>query len=102
MDFFKAVWNFLYNFFDYPTVQGLVSGICSTVVGLILGIPIAFWISRRGEATAEKENKKRILHNLGTELHIIHRKIKDHIWLGNDIRAMALFGLSLNDEGWRA
>ena len=64
----NELWEFLYNFFDYPTVQGLVSGIIATIVGVALGIPVAFWINRLGEARTEKEKKTKILGVLLDEL----------------------------------
>lgn len=90
------------DFFNLSFWQGFIGNLVATIIGIAVGIPVAFWINRQVEADSEKENKKRILKNLGTELYIIHRTIKDHGWIGSDIRAMALFGLSLNDEGWRA
>jgi hypothetical protein len=68
MDFFTSLWQFLYNFFDYPMVQGLVSGLLATIVGVALGIPAALRINRVIESQTASEKVSKIIHLLKDEL----------------------------------
>ena len=57
-----------YALLDFAFWQAFVSNAAATLVGVVLGIPIALWISRHQAKTEEKERKKKILTLLYDEL----------------------------------
>jgi len=101
------------SFFDVPFWQACLSGMCVTLIGVVIGIPIALGVGRYLEtyaekerkqrnSLAEKERKRRILLALNDEL-VANR---EHIfkWLQSDDQQMMtghLYGL-LQDETWKA
>jgi ABC-type spermidine/putrescine transport system permease subunit I len=47
------------NFFDFSFWQNFVSNLLATIIGVALGIPVAFWINRRvGDITEKKKERK--------------------------------------------
>ena len=90
------------NFFDISFWQNFGSNLLATLIGVALGIPVAFWISRQAEATTEHEKKKKILEQLSPEIEFNRTTIstwKDQGELGWTLTTV---GLKLRDEIWEA
>jgi hypothetical protein len=56
------------NFFDFSFWQNFASNLLATVIGVALGIPVAFWIDRRVQTANEQEKTNKILQLLYKEL----------------------------------
>ena len=95
-------------FFDFSFWQGFVGNLLATIVGVGIGIPVAFWINKRVGATTEKEKKSKILLSLSDELSENLRYLD--IW-PEDIHEMTKYinpdwivgsCMKLGDEVWNA
>lgn len=89
-------------FFDVSFWQGFVGNLFATIIGLIVGIPVAFWINRRVETTTEKEKKKKILELLSPEIE--NNRVTLGSWRDNGGTDWTLttIGLKVRDEVWNA
>jgi hypothetical protein len=91
------------NFFDLNFWQGFVGNLFATVIGVIIGIPIAFWINRRAEIAIEVEKTDKVIKLLGMELHENYCHIIDvrnPITNDETIIELATLGPTLKDELW--
>jgi len=88
--------------FDSSFLQDFSSNGLSTMLGIVIGIPIALWLSGFQERRTEKERKTIILKSLREEINKNWINIK--IWLDEKPFSDEIFNLSLNlrDEIWRS
>jgi hypothetical protein len=90
------------HFFDIPFWQGFIGNLFATIIGVIVGIPVAFWINKRVEVSTEREKKKKILVMLSTELTqnkdvlVYWQERKQDYYEGKR------YGALLRDEIWHA
>jgi hypothetical protein len=56
------------EFFNVSFWQGFLGNLLATIIGVAIGIPVAFWISRTVETATEREKKFKILSLLHFEL----------------------------------
>lgn len=93
------------DFFDFSFWQSFVSNLFSTIIGVALGIPVAFWISRQVESVNEKEKRQKTLIALRIELNHIDMRVSNWIESSTGVSKdidMANIGISLSDETWKA
>lgn len=90
------------DLFDFAFWQNFLSNSLATIVGVILGIPAAFWINRQVETTTEKKKKQQILRLLSPEIENNRNSIG--IWKnqGESDWTLTTIGLKLRDEVWNA
>ena len=91
------------NFFDFSFWQNFGSNLLATVVGVALGIPIAFWINRRVKDITDKEKRTKIATSLARELDVNRSFLEN--WLDRLREEDQNFGLSaiwLDDDVWKA
>lgn len=67
----------LFAFLDYVFWQNFASNGLATLLGAIIGIPIALWISRYQEQKIERERKEKILILLLEELRFDYTILND-------------------------
>lgn len=91
-----------YMFFELSFWQGFVGNLLATIIGVAIGIPVAFWVNRRLEANTEKEKKKKILDILSSELNqTVVDIISLEYSLGENENIVPL-AFTMSDEVWRA
>lgn len=95
-------WQNIVSFMDYAFVQDFVSNLMATIVGVALGIPIAFWINTRVEIITRRDKNKRILGILSLELHKNKEQIEKWKVDSNQRDELTTLGESLDDEGWKS
>jgi hypothetical protein len=79
-----------------------LSNLLATLVGVVLGIPAAIWLSTYQERETEKERKAKILRLLSEELHVNLVQLSGWKESGRkDIESVAIGGF-LTNESWRA
>jgi hypothetical protein len=88
------------NFFDLSFLQGFVGNLFATVIGVVVGIPVAFWINKRVETITEKEKKHKILLALKSELEFNENILSK--WRKNreESPSKHMYGALLGDEVW--
>lgn len=89
-------------FFDCSFWQSFVSNLIATLLGVGLGIPAALWISRRQEASTEKEHKKKILYLLCDELQFNKEILTRWDGVENQKEDMWEVTMDLKYEVWTA
>jgi hypothetical protein len=90
-------------FFDLNFWQGFAGNLLATIIGVIIGIPIAFWINRRAENIIEREKTEKAIRLLGMELYENYCQIVDaRNPRTNDETVIELvtLGSTLKDEVW--
>lgn len=90
------------NFFDFSFWQNFGSNLLATLIGVVIGIPIALLINRWGESIAEREKKGKILRLLSTELNENRRVVFEWKEAGSDDESMTTIGALMGDEVWNA
>jgi hypothetical protein len=90
------------GFFDFSFWQNFGSNLLATLIGVALGIPVAFWINKRVEANTEKENKARILRVLLDDLLHIKSFVDGWQARAKKMKKTVPRADSLTDETWRA
>ena len=94
------------TFFDYTYYQDFFSNGISTLVGVIIGIPVALYVNRLQESATEKERKKKILTLLSKELGSNQEILKQWHFSNEDLTtgniAVEDLSIFLGDEVWRA
>jgi len=100
--FFEEINRFIWDFAQTSFGESFLANLLATIVGVALGIPIAFWINRRVETATEKEKKTKILSSLRDELTRNHdlliewRKNEDSKW------ELTTLGIRMGYEIWNA
>lgn len=88
------------QYFDFSFWQNFGSNFLATIIGVALGIPIAFWINRRVETTNESERKEKILQVLSVELNENLRVVSEWQRAGKEDQEMTTIGARMSDEVW--
>ena len=90
------------NFFDISFWKDFSSNALSTFIGILIGIPVALWISSHQNKAEEKERKKKILRLLQHELLMNFGKLSR--WDKDDNKIIVASGLLifLKVEYWKA
>jgi hypothetical protein len=81
--------------------QDFISGALATIVGIAIGIPVAFWINSQQEKFKRKEKVKKLIFPLSEEL--VNNSILLDLYLeqpGQRIDIINLY-VKLRDETWR-
>ncbi len=89
------------EFFSLSFWQGFVGNLFATIIGVIVGIPIAFWISGKVESRTEKEKKQKILGILAKELNQVRDSILEFNRNPESGKRVPL-GFTMPIETWRA
>lgn len=90
------------NLFDFSFWQSFLANLLATVVGVAIGIPVAFWINRRVEANIEKEKTAKIFDSLVAELGenlTLLVRWNEH---GEYNWQLTTIGAKMSDEIWNA
>ncbi|MBE0573435.1 hypothetical protein IH575_00830 [Candidatus Dojkabacteria bacterium] len=90
------------NFFDSLFLQGFLGNLFATLIGVIVGIPVALWINRSAETTTENKKKKQILELLSPEIENNRTTISKWKNQGENDWTLTTIGLKLRDEVWNA
>ncbi len=90
------------NFFDCSFWQSFVSDLSATLLGVVIGIPIALWLSRYQERNTEKERKKKILSVLRVELMENLTVLSGWVKEGKKKVEVLYLTAVLKDESWSA
>jgi len=91
------------NLFDFSFFQGFLGNLFATVIGVIIGIPVAFWINRRVEAITERDKRQQIKSTLTDELTLTHNRIS--LWIKDGkkgLHAVIILVQSIDDQLWRS
>ena len=67
------------DFFNINFWQGFVGNLFATLIGVVVGIPVAFWINRRVEHVTERDKRQQIKSTLTNELTLTDNRIS--LWL---------------------
>jgi hypothetical protein len=91
-------------FFDLSFWQSFVSNLGATIIGVIIGIPIAIWLSRLQERNSEKEHRRKILLSLSTEIEKNQALIEEWMHKGEEEKEkdMHKFSSIMHIECWIA
>jgi hypothetical protein len=90
-------------FFDLNFWQGFIGNLLATIIGVVIGIPIAFGINRRAEDIIEREKTEKVIMLLGLELYENYCNIVDvrNPRTNNEtVIELATLGPILKDEAW--
>ena len=90
------------NFFDFTFWQNFASNALATIIGAMIGIPIALGLNKYQERSSETERKKKILRLLQEELLINYGQLTGWKTTQNKILEVSVIGPFLRDESWRA
>jgi hypothetical protein len=90
------------DFFNVNFWQGFLGNLLATILGVAIGIPVAFWINRRVETTTEHEKKQKILEQLLPEIEFNRTRISTWKDQGETGWTLITVGLKLRDEVWEA
>jgi hypothetical protein len=87
------------QFFDFTFWQNFVSNSLATLLGIIIGIPVALWINSWQERKTEKEHKRKILYLLYGEL-ITNHEVLTKWWGDEGKRVLGVMPALLHFELW--
>lgn len=90
-------------FFNVNFWQGFVGNLFATLIGVIVGIPVAFWINRRVEYLTEKDKREQIKSILTNELTLTDNRIS--LWIKEGKKggnAVIILVQSLDDQLWNS
>ena len=90
------------DFFNTTFWQGFLGNVLATLIGVIVGIPVAFWLNRKEEEITEKEKKGKIIRMLSTELNHNLRVLTDWQELKTNRWETSMRGAMMTDEVWNA
>ncbi len=90
------------NFFEISFWQGFAGNLFATLIGVIVGIPIAFWINNQVETKTEQEKKAKILKLLSVELSSNRSLLIEWEEDRNSSSPKKMYGALLSDEVWNA
>jgi hypothetical protein len=90
------------DFFDFSFWHNFGSDLLATLFGVIIGIPIAFWVNRRIEARTVREKNYVMFNSLYWELDRNLKLIVE--WQANNELGVPkrMYGALLQDEVWNA
>ena len=90
-------------FFNINFWQGFVGNLFATLIGVVVGIPVAFWINRRVEYITERDKRQQIKSTLTNELTLTDNRIS--LWVKDGKKggnAVIILVQSIDDQLWNS
>lgn len=89
-----AIAYYLTFYWEFRFFTDFTSNWLATLLGVIIGVPVALWVNRYQEKKTEEEKKKKILRLLREEIN--ENWIIIQIWLDDKLVTDMVFSLSLD------
>jgi hypothetical protein len=88
------------DFFNTSFWQGFVGNLLATIIGVAVGIPVAFWINRKVEADTERGKRQKIMHSLHAELQSNKERLIK--WQRDNLQGVtkSMYGAFISHEVW--
>ena len=99
---FGAILFALYKLLSTDTWQAFFPNFLSTMLGAIIGIPIAFWINRQVQSSEEHIQRNRIIPALREELFVNFGHLSSWQKSGMQKLETVYLGVFLEDSAWKA
>jgi hypothetical protein len=99
---FGAVLFGLYRLLSTDTWQAFFANFLATMLGAIIGIPIAFWINRQVQEREERIQRDRIIPALREELFVNLGHLSSWQKSGMQKLETVYLGIFLEDSSWKA